>query len=170
MTLDVLFRSIGTRIRHPDISTDSSLLPSLQSSDPSEAQILSAHTFLESIYGDPDRGRNSRAQTPMVVGNFSRSQTPMMVGLPDTHRPGSFPKSPPIDNSTQSLYTKVAPVARDSNLSFISDHFQDVTLPREPVSTPTIRLLPTIFETPRDPIVTPSKLPFWNHSQNPRKR
>jgi hypothetical protein len=87
MTLDVMFRSIGQHIRrpdHPELPTDLGLLSSLQASDPSEAQIVSATTFLESIYGDGDRARLSRAQTPM-----SRGQTPMMVGK----LPGSFPSS-----------------------------------------------------------------------------
>src|SRR4051812_13068097 len=94
MTLDVLFRSIGQNIRrpdHPDLPTDNGLLASLQASDPAEAQISSAITFLESIYGDGDRARLSRAQTPM-----SRAQTPMMVGNSFTELPGSFPSSPPI--------------------------------------------------------------------------
>jgi Kinesin motor domain len=169
MTLDVLFRSIGTRLRVLD-STSYTLLPSLQSSDPSEAQILSATSFLEIIYGDPDKGRSSRAQTPMVAGGFSRSQTPLMVGHPDTQIPGSFPASPPSENSAQrSLYPKSAAVARDANLSFVSDHFEPVSLTNKPVSTPTIRLLPTIPEAPRESHVVPSRLPFWNRSPQLKK-
>jgi Kinesin motor domain len=162
MTLDVLFRSIGTRIRIPAQATDSSLLNSLQSSDSSEAQLLSATSFLESIYGDPDRGRNSRAQTPMVTGTFSRSQTPMMVGYPDSCLPGTFTHSPPSGNLVSCLYPKLASVARDSNL-FVSDHFGENSGPSKPVSTPTIRLLPTINETP-GAVLLPSRLPFWNRS------
>ncbi|KIW53406.1 hypothetical protein PV05_08981 [Exophiala xenobiotica] len=100
MTLDVLFRSIGANIRrphHPDLPTDTMLLSSLQASDVSEAQILSATTFLESIYGDSDRGRLSRAQTPM-----SRAQTPMMdshtVRRPLLPRPSTFPQLPDVSS------------------------------------------------------------------------
>ncbi|KIV95280.1 hypothetical protein PV10_02953 [Exophiala mesophila] len=100
MTLDVLFRSIGDKIRrpdHPDLPTDTELLPSLQASDPSEAQITAATTFLESTYGDGDhRARLSRAQTPM-----SRAQTPMTDGMhhsrkPPLPRPSTFPQHPDV--------------------------------------------------------------------------
>jgi hypothetical protein len=89
MTLDVVFNSIAGNIRrphHPELPTDNTLLSSLQASDPSEAQILSATTFLESIYGDGDRARLSRAQTPM-----SRAQTPMVCT--------ELPKFPPISTA-----------------------------------------------------------------------
>ncbi len=170
MTLDVLFRSIGTRLRVSDQLTHSDRLRSLQSSDPSEAQILSATSFLESIYGDLNRGRSSRAQTPMVAGSFSRSQTPMMVGHPDTQFPGSFPNSPPCENSSmRSVYPKAASVARDSNLSFVSDHFESTMHPSDPITTPTIRLLPSIPEAHRGDPLVPSRLPFWNRSPQIKK-
>lgn len=76
MSLDVLFRSIGQNIRQPnssEASFDSGFVSSLQYCDASEAQIMSANSFIESIYGETDRTR-SRAQTPM-----SRAQTPMIV-------------------------------------------------------------------------------------------
>jgi len=80
MTLDVLFRSIGENIRRsddPHAPADKDVLSVLQASDPSEGQILSATTFLESFYGDGERARLSRAQTPM-----SRAPTPMTVLIP----------------------------------------------------------------------------------------
>lgn len=78
MSLDVIFKSLSSTIRSADNLEDPTLLASLAASDPSEAQLFSAKTFLESIYGDPhaERGRNSRAQTPMAS---SRAQTPMTV-------------------------------------------------------------------------------------------
>lgn len=168
MTLDVLFRSIGTRIRAPGLSTDLNLLASIQSSDPSEAQILSANSFLESIYVDLDKGRSSRAQTPMVAGGYSRSQTPMTVGHPDISIPGSFPASPPSENAAlSSVDPKLAPITRDSTLSFVSDHFS--TSPKHHISTPTIRLLPTIPEVSKEPFVVHSKLPFWSRSPQLKK-
>jgi Kinesin motor domain len=112
----------------------------------------SATTFLESIYGDLDRGRHSRAQTPAATGIFSRAQTPM-VGHPVPEVPGSFPSSPPSENF---VYPKV--VARDSNPSFVSDRFEPRSSPKKAVVTPTIRLL-----LPQIPDFTvPSKLPSWN--------
>lgn len=53
-------------------------LASLAAADTSEAQLFSAQTFLEAVYGEPagDRGRNSRAPTPMSP---SRAHTPLTV-------------------------------------------------------------------------------------------
>jgi len=95
MSLDVLYRSIGSNIRrpcHPELPTDVQLLESLQACDPSDANIIPATTFLENVYSDGDRARFSRAQTPMA-GIGSRAQTPLMVGPPSAV-PGSFPMSP----------------------------------------------------------------------------
>ena len=106
MSLDVLFRSIGPQLRE----TDDSLISSLQSSDPSEAQILSASSFLESTYDSGDRGRLSRAQTPM-----SRGQTPMVRSTLGSiaELPGSFPSSPP-----HLLKERWHPPSRQSRLPF----------------------------------------------------
>ncbi|EFR05055.1 kinesin family protein [Nannizzia gypsea CBS 118893] len=73
MSLDIIFKSLENTIQVPDDEAEDPLLDSVTASDPSEAQIYSAEHFLEMIYGDGDRGRISRAQTPM-----SRSQTPMV--------------------------------------------------------------------------------------------
>ena len=88
MSLDVLFRSIGSQLR----KADDALVSSIQISDGSEAQFISAASFLEQTYDSGDRGRLSRAQTPM-----SRGQTPMVRYTLDTQDelPGSFPSSPP---------------------------------------------------------------------------
>ena len=84
MALDILFCSLSSTIRSPDDPYNPVSLSSLAASDSSEAQLLSAKQFLESVYGDPyaERGRASRAQTPMVA---SRSQTPMTVWDPFIH-------------------------------------------------------------------------------------
>jgi Kinesin motor domain len=93
----------------------------------------------------------------------------MMVGHPDSCLPGTFPISPPSENSSsRCLYPKLASVARESNLSFVSDHFGEVAGPSKPMSTPTIRLLPTITETPGS-FALPSRLPFWNRPPNLKK-
>ena len=165
MTLDVLFRSIGQSIRrveHPELPSDIELVPSLQASDSSEAQIMSAASFLESIYGDFDRYRHSRAQTP-IYGGGSRAQTPMMVCFPDKALPGSFPSSPLIANRTSHiLLPKLPSVTRDSGLSFVSDRFGS--------ATPTSRLLPPPkSRSPKKESVLPSHLPFWNRSSPFRK-
>lgn len=81
MGLDILFRSLAPSVRDPDNSITPLQLASLAASDPTEAQLFSAQTFLEAVYGEPngDRGRNSRAQTPV---SSSRAQTPQTVWSP----------------------------------------------------------------------------------------
>ncbi|KAJ5692857.1 hypothetical protein N7462_002280 [Penicillium macrosclerotiorum] len=97
MALDVIFRSLEPTIKTEDGSISPLMLASLAASDASEAQLFSAQTFLEAVYGEPnggDRGRNSRAQTPMSP---SRAHTPLTVRSPHTLNPheGSPAKHPP---------------------------------------------------------------------------
>ena len=167
MTLDVLFRSIGTNIRrpdHPDLPTDLTLLSSLQSTDPSEAQIISATTFLDLVYGDEHKGRFSRAQTPMVTGS-SRAQTPMTVWHPKHELPGSFPEPPPPGLvQAQPLYPKIPGDGRESAMSIYSDCTS--------VITPTIRMIPTAPKqsTSKKPWISPSKLSLWTRLSSPTKK
>lgn len=83
MALDVIFRSLEPTGKTADGSISPMMLASLAASDASEAQLFAAQTFLEAVYGDPngDRGRNSRAQTPMSP---SRAHTPLTVRSPHT--------------------------------------------------------------------------------------
>ncbi|GAB1202076.1 hypothetical protein APSETT445_000687 [Aspergillus pseudonomiae] len=85
MSLDVIFKSLASTIKPPDNSINPLLLSSVASSDQSESQIFTAQTFLEAVYGDQsaDRGRNSRAQTPM---SSSRAQTPLTPTLIELNR------------------------------------------------------------------------------------
>ncbi|KAL2818851.1 P-loop containing nucleoside triphosphate hydrolase protein [Aspergillus granulosus] len=77
MSLDVIFKSLASTIKPPDNTIPPILLASVAASDASESQMFTAQTFLEAVYGEPgDRGRNSRAQTPM---SSSRAHTPMAV-------------------------------------------------------------------------------------------
>ena len=168
MTLDVLFRSIGPNIRrveHPELPSDIVLVPSLQACDPSEGQIMSATYFLESIYGDFDRHRHSRAQTPMYGGG-SRAQTPMTVWPPEKALPGSFSSSSsPLmgKRASRNLCPTLPHVARDSGISFVSDHFGN--------ATPPIRRLPQLKRrSPRKEPMLPSQLPFWNRPSPSRKK
>ncbi|KAL9130632.1 MAG: hypothetical protein Q9217_001246 [Psora testacea] len=69
LSLDLVYRSLDTKVLQP--ANSPSLIVSLSATDPSESQILSAHTFLGNVYGDAIHSQNaSRAQTPMV-GNLS---------------------------------------------------------------------------------------------------
>ncbi|KAL2852713.1 P-loop containing nucleoside triphosphate hydrolase protein [Aspergillus pseudodeflectus] len=76
MSLDLIFKSLASTIKPPDNTIPPILLASVAASDASESQLFTAQTFLEAVYGEPDRGRNSRAQTPM---SSSRAHTPMAV-------------------------------------------------------------------------------------------
>ncbi|KGO55676.1 hypothetical protein PEX1_100750 [Penicillium expansum] len=106
MALDVIFRSLEPTAKSNDGSITPVMLASLAAADASEAQLFSAQTFLEAVYGEPT-GRTSRAQTPMSP---SRANTPLMVRSPFTlnspqgsptprpHTPGSSlprPRSKP---------------------------------------------------------------------------
>ncbi|KAI3538305.1 kinesin motor domain-containing protein [Colletotrichum filicis] len=65
LALDVVFRSIGS-----NMYDSPTLESSLQSSDASDATIISAPCFLETVFADfgSSRGGGSRAGTPMLVG------------------------------------------------------------------------------------------------------
>ncbi|EEP82399.1 hypothetical protein UREG_07264 [Uncinocarpus reesii 1704] len=147
MSLDVLFRSLAPSLQSPE---NPLLVQSLAISDPSEAQIYSARSFIDAVYADPysDRGRGSRAQTPS-----SRAQTPL-VGSPS-----QFPSPSPHKTQSPSigLYASV---------------------PRPIIGYPdslrgscasTIRLLNStdsdagglsIWPAPKK-LTLPSQLPFW---------
>ncbi|KAH0543477.1 hypothetical protein FGG08_002242 [Glutinoglossum americanum] len=85
LSLDVIFNSLGPNLLHP--SANLSLCSSLSASDVSEAQLLPANIFLESLYGE--------SETSILSHASSRAQTPMtMVGdeVPLLPRPpGSYP-------------------------------------------------------------------------------
>ncbi|KAL2854963.1 P-loop containing nucleoside triphosphate hydrolase protein [Aspergillus pseudoustus] len=77
MSLDLIFKSLASTIKPADNTIPPILLASVAGSDASESQMFTAQTFLDAVYGEPgDRGRNSRAQTPM---SSSRAHTPMAV-------------------------------------------------------------------------------------------
>ncbi|KAK3319418.1 P-loop containing nucleoside triphosphate hydrolase protein [Apodospora peruviana] len=67
LALDVIFRSLGQNLL--DCSSNPTLEHTISASDPSEATVFSASSFLENVYGDmaaPSRA-SSRAPTPMIV-------------------------------------------------------------------------------------------------------
>ncbi|KAK2742365.1 hypothetical protein FQN55_007899 [Onygenales sp. PD_40] len=161
MSLDVLFRSLESTIQNPNDLSNPFLMSSIAASDASEAQLFSAKSFIETIYSDPynERGRNSRAQTPMSV--VSRSQTPMTVRNPLTFL--FSPSFPHISTSPS-----IGPYPEDS-----SPGNKSPIARMEISTTPTVRLcLPegsrssygdawTWTTPPKKPLL-PSQLPFWN--------
>lgn len=167
MTLDVLFRSIGSNVRqthNQDMSADSNLLTAIQNSDNSEAQVLSATSFLDIAFDTGDRARMSRAQTPMA-GYGSRSQTPMTVWNPH-ELPSSFPSSPP-PLSRKSPYTDVRDLFPQDATSLShadrDDRFPTASTggthgpPRYQASSTAME-----FQAPRDSWHPLSKVPFWS--------
>lgn len=179
MTLDVLYRSIGSNIRrpcHPDLPTDVQLLQSLQASDASEALIIPATTFLENMYTDGDRARYSRAQTPMT-GIGSRAQTPMTVCPQSSHIPGSFPKSPRPTLSPHATRSRKTAAARDSRASprpSEAPHFLQLCRRGHgqfKTSAVNGKPLPTVPESfaEKDPWYPPSKTTIWERL-TPRKK
>lgn len=167
MTLDVLFRSIGSYIRrpdHPDLPTDTSLISSLQACDSSEALIFSATSFLGSLYGDVDKGRFSRAQTPMVSGG-SRAQTPMTVCSPLHELPGSFPHSPSHGIGVSSdTHQNCLIGSQESKLPVSSN--------RLTFDTSTIPIVPAVPlpNSGKKPGLSASKFTFWGRLASPQKK
>ncbi|KAL4741200.1 P-loop containing nucleoside triphosphate hydrolase protein [Aspergillus similis] len=108
MSLDVIFKSLASTIKPPDNSIPPYLLASVSTSDASESQMFTAQTFLEAVYGEPDRGMNSRAQTPMST---TRAHTPMADPMPALifprrHAPiraSTLPRSPDVGHLTLEL-------------------------------------------------------------------
>ncbi|KAK3491585.1 P-loop containing nucleoside triphosphate hydrolase protein [Neurospora crassa] len=93
MSLDLIYRSLGHRILDP--STYPNLEQSISASDPSEANILSATAYLESVYStDPTisflRGSGNGRSTPLQ----NESSTPRRF------RPSALPQNPDISHLT----------------------------------------------------------------------
>ncbi|KAG7151336.1 hypothetical protein HYQ46_012890 [Verticillium longisporum] len=78
-----------------DNASSPDLDSSLQLSDPSDAMIVSAPTFLETVYADfagPSRA-GSRAPTPML-GEYPAQQTPRR----HLQRPSAVPQVPDVSS------------------------------------------------------------------------
>ncbi|PTU17612.1 hypothetical protein P175DRAFT_0504913 [Aspergillus ochraceoroseus IBT 24754] len=110
MSLDVIFQSLASTIKPPDNTIPPILLASVAASDASESQMFTAQTFLDAVYGEPgaERGRSSRAQTPM---SSSRAHTPMAEPMPALifprrhmpQRTSTLPRSPDVSHLTVEL-------------------------------------------------------------------
>ncbi|KAF5495247.1 Kinesin-like motor protein 9 [Colletotrichum siamense] len=90
LALDVVFRSIGS-----NMYDSSSLEGSLQAADVSDATIMSAPYFLETVFSDlgSSRGGGSRAGTPMI-GEHHPPPTPRRA----LQRPSNLPQAPDISS------------------------------------------------------------------------
>jgi succinate--hydroxymethylglutarate CoA-transferase len=65
MTLDVIFQACDEQLVQSFYGAPA--FSSLATADVSEAQMFTATAYIESMYGDDQSGRYSRAQTPMAV-------------------------------------------------------------------------------------------------------
>ena len=121
MALDVLFSSISQNIVHPTCNT--SVFPSLSAADVSEAQIIPAFVFLETIYGD---GQS-------VNGNCSRAQTPMMVGTHTSHPPHHTPigRNPNSGKAFSPLRNLISIFDRDFKRDLSSRHKYKIVEPKK---------------------------------------
>ncbi|KAL2128603.1 hypothetical protein VTI74DRAFT_8941 [Chaetomium olivicolor] len=92
LALDVIFRSVGQNLL--DCDANPTLEQSIISSDPSEATIFPASTFLDNVFADgPATFRaSSRAPTPMIGESIGPGQTPSRR----LNRPSSFPQQPDV--------------------------------------------------------------------------
>ncbi|KAJ5944141.1 hypothetical protein N7516_004309 [Penicillium verrucosum] len=133
MALDVIFRSLESANKTEDGSITPVMLASLAAADASEAQLFSAQTFLEAVYGEPT-GRTSRAQTPMSP---SRANTPLMVRSPSILNSPMDPQSgdrAPLDRSSQGRYLNPEAPEPTPALNFPRRHIRErpCALPRLP--------------------------------------
>ena len=136
LSLDLLYRSLEYRTLHP--STHPSLIASLAATDPSEGQILSASTFLDSVYGDVLQEPNrSRAPTPMTVGSSFCS----FVKVP-------YPKGLKAQWSILSFDTPFSPQEPEHPSIRV---VKDVSIPK-------------IEQIRSDINSLPFQIPFWNPS------
>lgn len=145
MSLDVLFHSLESNIRSPDCPSNPLSIHTLAASDPSEAHLFSAKSFIESVYGDPsaERGRGSRAQTPLTS---SRCQTPMTVW----NNPTS-----PIRPWSTGLYPEIPSPGKEKHLKYPLSSIRLVDARVSVASTGSVWTTPQ-----KSPL--PSQIPFWN--------
>ncbi|XRM37300.1 hypothetical protein ABZX51_000781 [Aspergillus tubingensis] len=134
MSLDLIFNSLASTIRPPDNSISPLLLSTVAASDGSEAQMFTAQTFLEAVYGDPaERGRNSRAQTPMSTGRATpmTEPTPALIfprrNMPQ--RPNGLLRSPDVSHLTMELNPNSEYVVLVSMYEVYNDRIFDLLSP-----------------------------------------
>ncbi|POS88085.1 hypothetical protein EPUL_000333 [Erysiphe pulchra] len=140
LILDVLFRSISKNL-HQDIS-DSSFHASIAAADTSEAHVISAQTFLETIYPDlTNTTRASRAQTPLARES-SYSTTPRRI-LPQS----SMPCTPNISHVTAKCDPNAQYAILISMYEVYNDRIFDLLAPALPTkSTKEYRRRPLLYK------------------------
>ena len=157
MSLDVLFRSLGSRTLHP--AERPMLVSALTVADVSEAQILSASSFLEGVYGDgiSERVVASRAPTPMTV---CRAPAP----APAPAFGPAFPAAHSARPTSRGLRGQWSILSLDGPASPPREEVVSPSTSTRPPNNPP--LSPStgigIGSQGKGPFTLPSLLPFWN--------
>lgn len=107
MSLDLIYRSLGHRVLDP--STYPNLDQSISASDPSEATILPANAYLESVYG-------TDATSSFLRGSGNGRSTPLQV------RPSASFSSRPL-SSVSSRFPTDKPICRTASTSSVTHQF-----------------------------------------------
>ncbi|KAK0701600.1 P-loop containing nucleoside triphosphate hydrolase protein [Lasiosphaeria miniovina] len=128
LALDVIFRSLGHNIL--DYSSHPSLEQSITASDPSEATIFPAATFLDTVFADsaPPLRASSRAPTPMIV-RPSHIYSQFHVCSDDEH---GYPPEPDSSPSYFSALEEMPPVQTGSPKSVRVVRREDSAMPPSP--------------------------------------
>ncbi|KAH7336687.1 P-loop containing nucleoside triphosphate hydrolase protein [Rhexocercosporidium sp. MPI-PUGE-AT-0058] len=145
LALDVLFRSISHNILDP--STTTSLHATVAASDPSEAQVMSAQMFLDTMYGDPTAASraSSRAPTPMVGESSYIPPTPRRNLL---QRPSVLPQSPDISKLSVNADPNAEYAILISMYEVYNDRIFDLLTPAIPgKSAKDFRRRPLLFKS-----------------------
>ncbi|KAH6718609.1 P-loop containing nucleoside triphosphate hydrolase protein [Leptodontidium sp. MPI-SDFR-AT-0119] len=145
LALDVLFRSISNNILDP--STTTSLHATVAASDPSEAQVMSAQMFLDTMYGDPTAASraSSRAPTPMVGESSYIPPTPRRTVL---QRPSVLPQNPDISKLTVNADPNAEYAILISMYEVYNDRIFDLLTPAIPgKSAKDFRRRPLLFKS-----------------------
>lgn len=163
LALDVLFRSISSNLLDP--STTTSLHATVAASDPSEAQVMSAQMFLDTMYGDPivPSRASSRAPTPAVVRTSSFQVPPH----PTSRR--LYPSLSGVDTGSPKSIRVVAHEESIVNESLVSMS-NDLTY-RPPFQSylPSF-MRPTVAQVRKDLTKTPTKGESYTSAPTPLRR
>ncbi|KAK3358543.1 P-loop containing nucleoside triphosphate hydrolase protein [Lasiosphaeria ovina] len=144
LALDVIFRSLGHNIL--DCSSHPSLEHSITASDPSEATIFPAATFLDTVFADsaPPLRASSRAPTPMIGESFGPTQTPSRR----LHRPSAFPQQPDVSALSVSCDPSAEYAVVISMYEVYNDRIFDLlTPPIKSAATKEYRRRPLLFKS-----------------------
>ncbi|KAL2262394.1 hypothetical protein VTK26DRAFT_1443 [Humicola hyalothermophila] len=144
LSLDVIFRSLGQHL--VDCDANPTLEQSIAASDPSEANMFAASTFLDSVYADstaPFRA-SSRAATPMLNESHGPSQGPSRR----LQRPSTFPQQPDVSSLSVSCDPSSEYAVVISMYEVYNDRIFDLlTPPIKSAATKEYRRRPLLFKS-----------------------